>query len=82
MSADQFQAINQYAVLQREQSVSILPKPIPSPRVGLHESAEAFVAEDATDLIHAEAIEIVYPAMLAEIPATGASGIAARIHRQ
>jgi hypothetical protein len=58
----------------------MLPKPIPSSRIGLHESAVAFVAEDDTDLIHAEAIEIVYPTTLADTPAAGASGIVASTH--
>jgi hypothetical protein len=40
------------------------------------------VAKNHADPIHAEAEKIVDPAMLADTPATGASGVVTGMHRQ
>jgi hypothetical protein len=52
-----------------DSSVAIFPKPHPSSRVGLHEGLVTFLAENDADLRPATPEKIVYPAMLADIPA-------------
>jgi hypothetical protein len=65
------------------QPVAIFPKPRPSARVSLQEGLVMFVAQKHADLVHAEIEKIVYPAVLADIPAafTRERGSVAGLHR-
>jgi hypothetical protein len=60
--------------------VAVFSKPRPRCAIGLLKRLVTPVAQKDADLIHAEAVEVVYPAILADTPATGASGNVASTH--
>jgi hypothetical protein len=64
-----------FQLFGRIRFVAISTKPRPRERVSLLKPPVTLVAKNDADSAHAEAEKIVYPAMLAGTPATGAKRV-------